>query len=68
VVTGTGITRSASRRFVAGETVDEFLEAAAELERGVRVIGNYLGEAVRDAGGSRLAAADLSAAPRSPRP
>ena len=45
VVTGTGVTRAASRRFVAGETVDEFLDAA-HLARnaGFGVIGNYLGK------------------------
>jgi len=56
-VSATGVTRAASRRFVAGETLDHFLEAArAVQDEGFGVIGNYLGESVRDAAGSRAAA------------
>jgi proline dehydrogenase len=49
LLTGTPVTRSMSRRFVPGETVEELLAATREANaEGLRVTANYLGEAVRD--------------------
>jgi proline dehydrogenase len=57
VLTGTPLTRSMSRRFVPGETVDDVLRAAAEAnELGLKVTANYLGEAVRSEEQARAAA------------
>lgn len=47
LVTGAPVSRSLSRRFVPGETVDAVLEAARRANRaGLKVTCNYLGEAV----------------------
>ncbi len=57
VLTGTPLTRSMSRRFVAGETVEELVQATSEANReGFRVTANYLGEAVRSEADARAAA------------
>jgi proline dehydrogenase len=57
VLTGTPVTRSVSRRFVAGETVDDLLEAARQANAaGLRVTANYLGEAVQSEAQARGAA------------
>jgi proline dehydrogenase len=59
-VTGTPLTRSASRRFVAGETEEDLLRAArGAREEGLRVTANYLGESVKDAEGARVAADEV---------
>jgi proline dehydrogenase len=48
VLTGTPLTRSVSRRFVPGEELPDLLEATRGANAaGLRVTGNYLGEAVR---------------------
>ena len=45
LLTGTRLTRSMSRRFVPGETVDDLMEATARANAsGLKVTGNYLGE------------------------
>lgn len=55
VVTGTPVTRRMSRRFVAGETVDDAVEATRQANaEGLRVTLNYLGEFVAE---RRVAAA-----------
>ncbi|HEX2188588.1 MAG TPA: proline dehydrogenase family protein [Longimicrobiaceae bacterium] len=47
VVTGTPVARHMAERFVAGDTVDQAVEAARELNRaGLTVSLDYLGEAV----------------------
>ncbi len=57
VLTGTPVTRSMSRRFVPGERVDDVLEAArAANALGLKVTGNYLGEAVKSEADARVAA------------
>jgi len=57
-VTGTPLTRSLSRRFVPGETVESLLEATrAANASGLRVTANYLGEAVKDRTSAAAAAA-----------
>lgn len=57
LLTGTPVTRSMSRRFVPGETVEEFLAATREANaEGLKVTANYLGEAVRDRASSTAAA------------
>lgn len=57
VLTGTPVTRSMSRRFVPGERVDDVLEAArAANALGLKVTGNYLGEAVHSEAAARVAA------------
>lgn len=57
ILTGTPFTRSMSRRFVAGETVDELVRATAEANaQGLKVTVNYLGEAVRSEADARAAA------------
>ena len=49
-VSGTGMRLGFARRFIAGETLDEALEAAAALNRsGLRVIMNHLGENIANA-------------------
>jgi proline dehydrogenase len=49
-VGGTGMRLGFARRFIAGETLDEALEAAAALNRsGLRVIMNHLGENIANA-------------------
>jgi proline dehydrogenase len=46
-----------SRRFVAGESLDDFVRAAEQARAGgVQVTGNYLGEAVTDSHRAELAA------------
>jgi proline dehydrogenase len=48
VLTRTPVTRSLSRRFVPGETVDAIIEATRTAnQEGLKVTANYLGEAVR---------------------
>lgn len=48
-VGGTGMKLGFARRFIAGETLDDALEAAASLNRcGLRVILNHLGEHVQN--------------------
>ncbi|TVP58590.1 MAG: proline dehydrogenase [Gemmatimonadales bacterium] len=57
VLTGTPLTRSASQRFVPGETVDDVVRAAHEArELGLTITGNYLGEAVQNEADARKAA------------
>jgi proline dehydrogenase len=57
VATHAPLIRPMSRRFVAGETLDEFLQIARSVrEAGYLVTANYLGEAVRDPGHARAAA------------
>lgn len=57
MLTGTPVTRSMSRRFVPGERVDDVLEAArAANALGLKVTGNYLGEAVHSEADARVAA------------
>ena len=57
VLTGTPMTRSVSRRFVAGEGIDELIEATrAANARGLKVTANYLGEAVQSEVQARAAA------------
>ena len=47
VVTGTPVSRQMARRFVAGDTLDEAIEAARALnQQGLSVSLDYLGEAV----------------------
>jgi len=49
-IAGTGMRLGFARRFIAGETLEEALGAAAELNaKGLRVIMNQLGENIRDA-------------------
>jgi proline dehydrogenase len=49
-IAGTGMRLGFARRFIAGETLEEALSAAAELNaKGLRVIMNQLGENIRDA-------------------
>lgn len=58
LLTGTPVTRSLSRRFVPGETVEDLLVAAREANAaGLRVTANYLGEAVKDRASASAAAA-----------
>lgn len=57
MLTGTPVTRSMSRRFVAGETVEEAVATAREAnELGLRFTANYLGEAVTSEAEARQAA------------
>jgi len=57
LLTGTPLTRSMSRRFVPGETVEDLLAATRGANReGLKVTANYLGEAVRDRASARAAA------------
>ena len=57
VVTHARFARSASRRFVAGETVDEGIAAAHKLnEQGLAVSIDYLGESVQSREDARAAA------------
>lgn len=57
MLTGTPVTRSMSRRFVPGERVDDLLEAARVANAaGLKVTGNYLGEAVQSEAAARIAA------------
>jgi proline dehydrogenase len=57
LLTGTPLTRSMSRRFVPGETVEDLLGATRAANReGLKVTANYLGEAVRDRASARAAA------------
>lgn len=57
VLTGTPLTRSMSRRFVPGERVEDVLAATREANAiGLKVTGNYLGEAVRSEADARVAA------------
>lgn len=57
MLTGTPVTRSMSRRFVPGERVDDLLEAARVANAaGLKVTGNYLGEAVQSEAAARMAA------------
>lgn len=57
LITGTPLTRGLSRRFVAGETVDELVDAvrAANAE-GLTATANYLGESVKSEEAARAAA------------
>ncbi len=56
VVTKTPLRRM-SKRFVPGETVESFVEAAkAANARGLKVTGNFLGEAEHDLAGAQEAA------------
>jgi len=49
-IAGTGMRLGFARRFIAGETLEDALRAAAELNaKGLRVIMNQLGENIRDA-------------------
>src|SRR5210317_1435115 len=49
MVTHAPFARHAARRFVAGETIDEAIEAARELnEAGMTITLDYLGESVSD--------------------
>ena len=58
LITGTPVTRSMSRRFVPGETVDDLVRAAREANAaGMTVTANYLGESVDDEPSARAAAA-----------
>ncbi len=55
-------TRGVSRRFVAGETLDEAIAAARALnQRGLHVSLDHLGENVSDAAEARAAAQDYIA-------
>ncbi|TVP77938.1 MAG: proline dehydrogenase [Gemmatimonadales bacterium] len=57
VLTGTPVTRSMSRRFVAGETVKDAVATAEEANGlGLRMTANYLGEAVTSEAEARQAA------------
>jgi proline dehydrogenase len=57
VLTGTPLTRAVSRRFVAGESLDDLMEAARQASaEGLTVTGNYLGEAVESEADARVAA------------
>ncbi len=57
VLTGTPLTRSASRRFVPGEEVDDVIRAIREAnEQGLTATANYLGEAVTNREQARAAA------------
>jgi proline dehydrogenase len=57
VLTGTPVTRSMSRRFVAGETVGEFVAAVRSVRaQGMEATANYLGESVRSREGARASA------------
>lgn len=57
VLTGTPMTRSMSRRFVAGETVQDAVDTAVKAnEIGLRFTANYLGEAVSSEADARQAA------------
>lgn len=58
LLTGTPVTRSMSRRFVPGESVDDLVRATREANaRGLKVTANYLGESVTSRGPA-IAAAD----------
>lgn len=58
LLTGTPVTRSMSRRFVPGETVEDLLAATREANAaGLRVTANYLGESVKDRASATAAAA-----------
>ena len=53
-----GVSRRVARRFVAGETLDDALAAAAEVNRTFRLASlDLLGENVSDEAGARVAAA-----------
>lgn len=57
ILTGTPLTRSMSRRFVPGESVQDLIAATREANyAGLKVTGNYLGEAVRSEADARAAA------------
>ncbi len=57
VLTGTPLTRSASRRFVPGEEVNDAIRAIGEAnEQGLTATVNYLGEAVTNRDQARAAA------------
>jgi proline dehydrogenase len=57
VITNAPFTGAAARRFVAGETVDDAIAAARELnEAGMSVTLDYLGESVHDRAEARAAA------------
>ena len=50
---------SFARRFIAGETIEEAIDAARALQaRGLLLTLDYLGESVRTSGGARAAAAE----------
>jgi proline dehydrogenase len=54
------LTRPMSRRFVAGETLDEFVQAARAIrDDGFRVTANFLGESVTEADQARVASDHL---------
>lgn len=58
LLTGTPLTRSMSRRFVPGETVEAVLAATREAnDSGLKATINYLGEAVKDRASASHAAA-----------
>jgi proline dehydrogenase len=55
-LTAVPLTRAMSRRFVAGETLEDFLRAAREASRqNLALTGNYLGEDVHDPEEARAA-------------
>jgi proline dehydrogenase len=57
ILTGTPLTRTMSRRFVPGESVQDLIVATREANQaGLKVTGNYLGEAVRSEADARGAA------------
>ncbi len=57
ILTGTSITRTMSRRFVPGETVEDLVRATLEANAlGLKVTANYLGEAVLREEAARAAA------------
>src|SRR5271168_2481575 len=57
-----GVSRRVARRFVAGETLDDALAAAAEVNRTFRLASlDLLGENVSDEAGARVAAAGYRA-------
>jgi proline dehydrogenase len=57
LLTGTPLTRHMSRRFVPGESVQDLISATREANHaGLKVTGNYLGEAVRSEADARAAA------------
>ena len=60
LLTGTPLTRGMSRRFVAGETVAELVDATHKANAaGLSVTANYLGESVEDEASARAAADTL---------
>lgn len=57
VMTGMPFSRSMSRRFVPGETVEDLVNAVADANaEGLKVTANFLGEAVKSRGSAQEAA------------